>query len=209
MKSAKIRLSEEEQNLVMNGDWILTKNRVLEQISSFLAELQLSQINLVRQHFELPEELAAKPPKLTKGENYLGLPYRVLDYPRLFGQEDVFAIRTLFWWGNYFTVNLILAGEWKRIKSGALITAFDQLKDKAHFICTADSPWINELSPENYREIDTLDRESWEKIIREQTYIRISSRHLLSDWETMEERLLGDFVRLLEATGQRNQLPSR
>lgn len=160
MKSAKIRLSEEDQNLVMNGDWILTKNRVLEQISSFLATLQLSQSELIKQHFELPDAILSIPPKLTKGENYLGLPYRVLDYPRLFGQEDIFAIRILFWWGHYFTVNLLLAGEWKRKSSSALIAAMDQLKETDYFICTGDNPWINELSPENYREINTLDRES-------------------------------------------------
>lgn len=209
MKSAKIRLSEEEQNLVMNGDWILTKNRVLEQISSFLAELQLSQAKLIKQQIELPEELLVIPPKLTKGENYLGLPYRVLDYPRLFGQEDMFAIRTLFWWGHYFTVSLLLAGEWKRKTSGALIDAFEQLKQNEYFICIADNPWINEISPENYVRITDLSREGWEKIILEQTFIRISTRHALSDWETMEERLLGDFVRLSGATCQGNQLPKR
>lgn len=209
MKSAKIRLSEEEQNLVMNGDWILTKNRVLEQISSFLAELQLSQSKLIDQQAGLPEELLAIPARLTKGENYLGLPYRVLDYPRLFGQEDIFAIRTLFWWGHYFTVSLLLVGEWKRKISGTLIAAMDQLMETEHFICTADNPWINEIGPENYREIRGLSREVWEKIIHEQTFIRISTRHVLSDWETMEERLLGDFVRLLGATCIGNQLPRR
>ena len=209
MKSAKIRLSEEEQNLVMNGDWILTKNRVLDQISSFLAELQLSQSKLISQQAGLPEELLAIPAKLTKGENYLGLPYRVLDYPRLFGQEDIFAIRTLFWWGHYFTVSLLLGGEWKRKISGTLITAMDQLKVTDHFICNTENHWINDIGPENYRKISELSREAWEKIIHEQTFIRISTRHVLSDWESMEERLLGDFVRLLGATCKGDQLPRR
>jgi hypothetical protein len=133
----------------------------------------------------------------------------VLDYPRLFGQEDIFAIRTLFWWGHYFTVSLLLVGEWKRKISGTLIATMDQLMETEHFICTADNPWINEIGPENYREIRGLSREAWEKIIHEQTFIRISTRHVLSDWETMEERLLGDFVRLLGATCIGNQLPRR
>ena len=49
--------------------------------------------------------------KISKGEN-MGLPWVMLDYPRLFGQEDVLAIRTMFWWGHCFSVTLHLKGRY-------------------------------------------------------------------------------------------------
>lgn len=210
MKSAKIRLSEEEQNLVMNGDWILTKNRVLEQITGFLASLQLAQAEWIREHESwLPEDVKAIPAKLSKGEQYLGLPYRVLDYPRLFDTEDMFAIRTLFWWGHYFTVNLVLAGKWKLQAVGSLIASYDELQESGLFICTGKDPWIHRISTEHYREIASISKVEWEKLIREQAFVKLTTRHELTEWEHLEERLLGDFVRLVRAAGYGDQLPRR
>lgn len=210
MKSAKIRLSEEEQNLVMNADWILTKNRVLEQITGFLASLQLTQAEWIRDHApHLPEEVKAIPAKLSKGEQYLGLPYRVLDHPRLFGATDMFAIRTLFWWGHYFTVNMILAGEWISQTRDVLIASYDELRESGFYICTGDDPWIHQISTEHYREMASLSRVEWEKMIRKQAFIKLTTRHELMDWEHLEERLLHDFARLLQSTGYGDQLPRR
>jgi len=52
-------------------------------------------------------------PKISRGENYLGLPYLVLDYPRLFRPDAVLAIRTFFWWGHFFSSTLQLSGGYK------------------------------------------------------------------------------------------------
>lgn len=202
MKSAKIRLSEEEQLLVMNGDWILTKNRVLEQISSFLAAVQEEQSGWIReQASRIPASVLAIPAKLSKGEQYLGLPYRVMDYPRCFGPVDTFAIRTLFWWGHYFTVNLQLAGQWKKETMSSLIAAFTEMQEGNVWICTGTDPWQHQLSADAYRPAKAMNREEWEKIILEQAFIKLSTRQELMDWEQLGERLLTDFVRLIRATG--------
>ena len=63
----------------------------------------------------LPAEVAEISPKISKGENYNGLPYVMFDYPRFFTKENVFAVRTFFWWANYFSVTLHLKGEYKEM----------------------------------------------------------------------------------------------
>ncbi len=202
MKSAKIRLSEEEQLLVMNGNWILTKNRVLDQVSTFLASLQEEQSDWIRKQAPgLPASVLAIPAKLSKGEQYLGLPYRVLDYPRCFGVVDTFALRTIFWWGHYFTVNLQLAGHWKKETAPSLIAAFTEMQEGNILICTGTDPWQHQLSEDAYRPARAMNREEWEKIILEQAFIKLSARQELSDWEQLGERLLADFGRLIRATG--------
>ena len=98
MNPAKIRLSPNEMELVTNADWILTKNGIMRKAWHLLEGLQEYQKNLVSTYQkELPSEALRIPAKISKGENYRGLPYLVLDYPRFFEKENAFAIRTMFW----------------------------------------------------------------------------------------------------------------
>ena len=104
MDKAKITLSAKEAELIANSDWILTKNEIIQKVKFLLADLQLKQQHILNLHPGiLPEEVTAIPAKISRGENYLGLPWLILDYPRLFGKEDQFAIRTMFWWGHFFS----------------------------------------------------------------------------------------------------------
>jgi len=202
MKSAKIRLSEEEQLLVCNGDWILTKNRVLDAVSSFLADLQAEQARWLRDQAPgFPPSILTIPAKVSKGEQYLGLPYRVLDYPRLFSSADIFAVRTFFWWGHYFNVTLQLAGHWKKQTEASLIAALADIKEENLYICTGTDPWQHHFTDDYYQPVRSLNSAEWEKIILEQAFIKLSCRQELSDWEQMGERLLADFGRLIRVTG--------
>src|SRR5580700_4684754 len=103
MDEAKIRLSVEELELVENAEWILTKNRIIDKVQNLFGILAVK-MKTELETISLPDEPLQTNPKISKGENYNGLPYVILDYPRLFSKENVFAIRTMFWWGNYFSV---------------------------------------------------------------------------------------------------------
>jgi hypothetical protein len=148
-----------------------------------------------------PEAISAIPPKITKGEQCLGLPYRVLDYPRFFEKTDVFAIRTLFWWGNFFSVTLQLAGKWKAEAMSPILSSFSQLQEAGAYICTGNDPWQHHFGPDNYTGLRTLTQKEWEKIILEQAFIKLSTLHELNGWENMAERLLADFRLLIGAAG--------
>src|ERR1700722_6862028 len=101
MIATKIKLSPDELSTAQNAGLILTKNAIIQKTISLFSMLSENmQHDLL--NVELPQEIKTTAPKISKGENYQGLPYVVLDYPRLFGKENTFAIRTLFWWGNYF-----------------------------------------------------------------------------------------------------------
>ena len=108
------KISADEQALVANSDWIFAKNAIMAKAIALFGGLS-GRLLEEWQKNDWPRELLRTPPKISKGENYKGLPWVVLDYPRLFGREDVFAIRTLFWWGNYFSVTLHLKGIYKEM----------------------------------------------------------------------------------------------
>ncbi len=202
MNSAKIRLSGEEQLQVLNGDWILTKNRILREIDLFLGELQLNQQVLLSQSGKkLPETVGSIPPKISRGENYQGLPYRVLDYPRCFQPSGIFAVRTLFWWGHFFSVSLHLSGTWKTVTRESVIRHYRQLKDWDFLVCTGADPWQQDPESGQYQLAGQLSFPAFEKITREQPFIKLVAKHELAGWEQLPGRLLEDFKRMIETAG--------
>lgn len=94
-REPKVQLSPLEMELVINSGWILTKNGIIEKVKVLLTELQARQQALLSGpiaigfSFALPEEVILPSPKISKGENYKGLPYLVLDYPRYFNKEHI------------------------------------------------------------------------------------------------------------------------
>jgi hypothetical protein len=110
----KLSLSADELELVCNKDWILTKKMVVDKVYLLLGGLsQQMQDYIESNQLLLPAVVTQSSPKISKGENYLGLPYVMLDYPRYFKSNDTLAIRTFFWWGNFFSISLHLSGAMK------------------------------------------------------------------------------------------------
>ena len=99
----KLSLSADELELVCNKDWILTKKMVVDKVYLLLGGLsQQMQDYIESNQLLLPAVVTQSSPKISKGENYLGLPYVMLDYPRYFKSNDMLAIRTFFWHQSSF-----------------------------------------------------------------------------------------------------------
>jgi hypothetical protein len=144
MESANLQLSPEEMRLVMQPDWILTKNSIIKKVVGLFASLSEEYRGLLESPIS---------PKISKGENYQGLPYVMLDYPRLFGREDVLAIRTFFWWGHAFSVTLHLKGEYLRRYLPVLKGEWARLAEAGFYIGISEDEWRHEHVEENYRRI--------------------------------------------------------
>ena len=146
MESANLQLSPEEMRLVTEPGWILTKNSIIRKTVELFAALSEE----YRQMLSSPVS-----PKISKGENYQGLPYVMLDYPLLFGREDVLAIRTFFWWGHAFSVTLHLKGEHLQQYLPGLRRRWMQLAEAGFHVGVSDDEWRHD--PENYRPIVSAD----------------------------------------------------
>ena len=198
MDSAKIRLSPEEAASVIRTDWILTKNRVIQKTKQLLAALQTEQQNLLRSHANVfPEEIINSSLKISKGENYKGLPYLVLDYPKCFNKEDALAIRMLFWWGNFFSGTLHLSGIYKKRYEEKIIRAFESLKTNDFSICINQDQWEHHFETTNYLPLHTMTTCQFEEIIRKKFFIKLSKKISLEQWNDAEKNLLDIFVQLI------------
>ena len=117
MNAAKIRFSHKEMELITNAEWILTKNAILQKTIQMLANVQVRQQQYLQSFsVKLPSQVIQSSPKISKGENYKGLPYQILDYPRIFNNSIMSYKHFLGKWclSEYqnFLLNIFLFHNW-------------------------------------------------------------------------------------------------
>ena len=182
MKEAKVQFSNAEMDLMCDSEIILTKNKVMQKIKTLLEELQNEMIEHNKNRSKIfSTDVFSVSPKISKGENYLGLPYLILDYPRLFKQQDIFAIRTMFWWGHFFSTTLHLSGLFKLKYASKIITSYNLLAKHQYFIGVNTDPWLHHFGSDNYKEIAVMTKDSFESECKRAEHLKIAKRVSLKD----------------------------
>ncbi len=190
MNSAKIQLSAEELQLVQNAQWLLTKNIIIEKVYTLFGELSAENSQWIQeQPAFLPGEILLLSPKISRGEKYKGLPYVMLDYPRSFGKEDVFAIRTFFWWGNFFSITLHLKGKYQRIYLPSIQKHWPLLSADLFQLSITGDEWEHDLNGGNFSPIRNHITDSQALELTSAAYIKLSCPVALSRWNDAKEIL--------------------
>ena len=193
----KIQLSTYEMELVNNADVILTKNAIMQKARLLLENLQQLQQEYIQSHHKkLPAEVLVPSPKISKGENYKGLPYLVLDHPRYFDKDNIFAIRTMFWWGNFFSITLHLSGQYKKKMEKKIIVSQPLLIKNNFYICTQDNEWEHHFETDNYIPVSKLNKLIFEKQIRGKSFIKLAQKISLKHWNDMEKILISNYQQI-------------
>ncbi len=111
MQKSKLMFSDAELQMASSEEVILTKNRIIEKVYEVFGGLGNSLFDsFTHLRADFPDALN-NIPKISKGEQYEGLPWVMLDYPRCFNRNSGhLALRVMFWWGNYFLVQLHVSG---------------------------------------------------------------------------------------------------
>lgn len=198
MKGAKIKLSEEELLLLQNAAVILTKNAIMHKAISLFAMLE-EDTKAMLEKATLPEEVKLTTPKISRGENYKGLPYVISDYPRLFAHEKIFAIRIMFWWGNYFSITLHLKGIYKDMYQAALNENISLLAEKKFSICISSDQWRHELDDDNYISLSLLTEKEILALIQKNQFLKLSAKVEFAHWDDSAMILTGLFGEILRA----------
>jgi hypothetical protein len=189
MDRAKIQLSTAEQRLLINAEILLTKNRVLEKMWQLLEGVQ-NEMLAIAPAFSNPH-IFQIPPKISRGENYKGLPYLVLDYPRVFQRDTGFAVRSFFWWGHFFSSTLHLSGRYKEVFSAKLEAAYETFSK--HHIGINPDPWQHHFEPINYVPVAKLQYRDFKKLLHQQAHVKLATRLPVEDWEHAATFLLDNW----------------
>lgn len=111
MQKSRIILTNQQTDFASSSEYPLLKHEVM-----------IGMISLFEDLGKQLETMYGKPHannwKVTKGENYKLMPYVVLDYPSIKVKDFEYVMRTFFWWGHYFSFNLIIRKD--IIKAGGI-----------------------------------------------------------------------------------------
>ncbi len=197
--STNLALSAEEQLLINNADWILTKRSIIGKIDLLFGTVceNMKQV-IEEQKSSLPETVVISEPKIAKGENYRLLPYVLLDYPRCFDKENVFAVRTMFWWGKFFSITLHLSGNYKKELESVLVKNIYRLQKEEYFICTNEDQWQHHFEPGNYTAVSEWGFDEIKALLLQQSFIKIARKYSLDQWDDLPILLERSFAAMIE-----------
>ena len=194
---SKILLSADEQQLVNNTEWILTKRIIIEKVNQLLGHISEQQKRVIENEKDwLPDAVIQSTPKIAKGENYLQLPYMLLDYPRCFDGVNVFAVRTMFWWGNFFSITLHLSGAYKEMLQKKIIENVDAVTQEV-FICINENQWQHHFGADNYTNIKKLQTNELLDVIIKKTFVKLALKFPLQAWNEIPSLLDDSFNQLI------------
>jgi hypothetical protein len=186
-EQANVSLSSFELQLVTDPGWILTKNEIIEKVCRMfggLSELYLKEA----EQFSLPSKVLQTSPKISKGENYKGLPYVMLDYPRCFGKEHVLAVRTFFWWGHYYSCTLHFKGQYKHQYESAIAAALTNGLLNGSLINQSNEEWNHDLK-EDMKPVEQIHP----NLLHELDVIKIVREYSFENWNNVPANLLQQF----------------
>lgn len=194
----KLALSDYELQLVRNSEWILTKQQVVAKATELLARAAENMKSpWDRYQYDKLLGLQAPNPKISKGENYRLLPWVLLDYPRYFDKENVFAVRSFFWWGHFFSITLQLSGTHKLFFQEKLLQRLQENPGNDYFICISEDPWQHDFEESNYALVSSLPGAALAPYTHGKSFIKLARKFPLEAWETIPGLLETAFDELL------------
>lgn len=196
--NSKLILSSGELQLIANTEWILTKRNIIDKVNVLFGALAGSMSYTLQQQSNVAAAVIASVPKIAKGENYLQLPYVILDYPRQFEKGNFFAVRTMFWWGNFFSCTLHLSGNYKQMYQQAVISNIALMKQDGLYICINEEEWQHHFELDNYVPVSSLSEEEIASILSQQHFIKVAAKFSLHQWKEIDVLLEKTFSAMLQ-----------
>ncbi len=194
-RSVKIHFSANELQLLGDVSFLSAKRQLTEKLYELMSALsEKMKASELHQYFSYPEGVDFQRGKISKGENLDGLPYVLLDFPRLFNHENVFAFRTLFWWGNYFSFTLHLKGEPLDKYRKPILMNFEKLKNKGIKVYTGNDEWQHDWRDEKYVLLEKADK----NIFLNHGFIKLSASLPLSKHEKFLKEGVKNYERFLK-----------
>lgn len=199
---SKITLSDGEMQLVTDTSFILTKRIIVDKAQALFGRLAEGMQHIAAVEGEcLKSEVVTSSPKISKGENYLQLPYVLLDYPRCFDKANAFAVRTMFWWGNFFSCTLHLSGKYKVKYLQALEKNIMVMQQSNLYLCVNTNEWEHHFESSNYVAAHTLSADTISAILSQRHFVKVAAKFSLTQWNEMEvvlQQSFADLLRLLQ-----------
>jgi len=191
-------LTPDEESLVENASWLLTKHRIIGKVYGVFGALSEVYSGILEEYAQyIPQEITTVSPKIYRGEHYRQLPYVMLDQPRYFKGNDTFAIRTFFWWGNNFSIHMLLAGKYKNMFEEKIISHLKEKSLDNWYFGISSEPWEHHFEKENYIPVPELNKSK--AAIHNSKYLKLGRHHPIAEWKGAYPFFTQSYNQLLES----------
>ncbi len=199
MSVSRINLSKKEIFRIQDQDFLQSKIEIGKKIEELMGAVE-QRLEATIKNYSWPEGVLTKSGKLSKGENYRGLPYYMLDFPRRFSQQGVFTFRTMFWWGNFFSATLHLSGKYLESRREALLSNLEPLRSSQAYVCVHETPWEYHYGSDNYKSVKQLNSQELTHLISTKPFVKISHCWSLEQYGEIPKLVSSVFHQMLDLT---------
>jgi hypothetical protein len=176
-----LNFSQKELEILQDTDFFLYKHSVTRKIMDLLGHLERELKPLMNESGPVIGGIDTASGKIFRGENYASFPYIMLDCPRLFHADSVFAFRSMLWWGHEFSFTLHLQGKALDLLREKLKLNWDLLKGQGVYFCINENPWEYHFKESNYILVDQSFEKSREELLTK-PFIKLSRKISLSQY---------------------------
>lgn len=188
-----MQLTEKEKQIIQDKEFLTLKISIINKVINLFEQTQkILKKTIEESGFNFPADVDIKHGKIFRGENYNLLPYVVLDYPKLFSKTNIFAFRTMFWWGNFFSTTLHLEGDSLNKYRDRIITNIEPLLNSNIYVCVNDTPWDYHYNKDNYV---VLTKNNF-SILKEVNFIKLSKYYNLAEYSKIPSHT-DDFLKTI------------
>ncbi len=192
-------LSDKELSMIEDTDFLKSKINIISEILILMETTKNRLIEVVeKENIDFLSEPKFQKGRTFKGEYYRELPFVTLDFPNIFEKENVFAYRTMFWWGNVFSSTLHLQGKYLELHRAKLLSNFDMLLHQDIYICVGETPWEYHYGKDNYVKLSLEHRD----IIENSHFIKLSKRIPLEQIESVPQVSSSFFLYLVSVLSE-------
>ncbi len=184
-----VKLSKEEDIVLRDTEFLMHKHSATNKIQQKFMQLRDELKSAIdAKPFAFPVGTDSETGRIFKGESYLYLPYVNLDYPRKFGTEDVFAFRSMCWWGNFFSFTLHLQGESFAKIADHEDEIISSISGKEFYISVHETPWQYHYGDDNYIPVENYEDlpETGKTEMRSRNFLKLSRKLELTEWDEID-----------------------
>ncbi len=201
-----VSFSRKELTCLEDTNFLIVKNTVSSKLQKLLKSCSTEIKVFLESDFpEIYTKYGHLSPKVSRGENYKGLPYFVLDYPRYFQHEATFSYRIICLWGNYFTFNLYLTG------NAIADTHFNNWDKNVSnyydcFIGISDNPWTHYIESPDYIRASEISASEIKSLIFKNGFLKISKKTTFKTWSQLPILAQENLKSFIEISGFTQQV---
>jgi hypothetical protein len=118
--------------------------------------------------------------KVSKGENFKGYPYIVLDCPKLYSTDTEVICRTIFWWGHSWSLHFTIQGQtFARVSQS--LQDFSASLSTDWLLYTGENIWEQDVDSVLFVPITSLSKTVIYDTINKQGFFKIANKINLSN----------------------------